>query len=111
MAGQRQGGATLYPARNRRTREEALRLWTEANAWFSAETGKKGRIEVGPLADLAVLSDDYFAVPDHEITDITSVLALLGGKPVHTIPATVAYRATLPVRRWFGRWRPRSATQ
>jgi hypothetical protein len=51
--------------------------------WFSSEVGKKGQIKVGQLADLAVLSDDYFSVPDDGIADITSVLTLLGGKPVH----------------------------
>jgi hypothetical protein len=30
-----------------------------------------------------VLSDDYFSVPMKLIADITSVLTLLGGKPVH----------------------------
>ena len=34
--------------------------------------GQEGRIEAGQLADLAVLSDDYFAVPETEIKDIAS---------------------------------------
>jgi predicted amidohydrolase YtcJ len=83
VTGRTVGGLSLYPAANRLSREEALRLWTEANAWFSTETGKKGQIKQGQLADLAVLSDDYFAVDDDAIQDITSVLTLLGGKPVH----------------------------
>jgi predicted amidohydrolase YtcJ len=83
VTGKTLGGTTLYPAANRLDRETALRLWTEANTWFSTEVGKKGLIKVGQLADLAVLSDDYFAVPEDEIQDITSVLTLLGGKPVH----------------------------
>src|SRR5882762_4281381 len=62
---------------------QALRLLTEANTWFSGEGGKKGQIKVGQLADLAVLSDDYFSVPEEKIEDITSVLTLLGGRPVH----------------------------
>jgi len=83
VTGRTVGGLSLYPAANRLSREEALRLWTEANAWFSTETGKKGAIKPGQLADLAVLSDDYFLVDDDAIQDITSVLTLLGGKPVH----------------------------
>ena len=35
------------------------------------------------LADLAVLSDDYFSILEDRIADITSVLTLLGGRPVH----------------------------
>ncbi|MDQ2081683.1 amidohydrolase [Xanthobacteraceae bacterium Astr-EGSB] len=83
VTGRTVGGLSLYPAANRLSREEALRLWTEANAWFSTETGKKGQIKEGQLADLAVLSDDYFSVDDDAIQDIASVLTLLGGKPVH----------------------------
>jgi predicted amidohydrolase YtcJ len=83
VTGKTLGGLTLYPAQNRLDREQALRLWTEANTWFSTEAGKKGQIKVGQLADLAVLSNDYFSIPEDEIQDITSVLTLLGGKVVH----------------------------
>ena len=38
------GGLRLYPPANRLDREMALRLWTEANTWFSTEVGKKGQI-------------------------------------------------------------------
>ncbi|MEP9378333.1 amidohydrolase [Aquabacter sp. CN5-332] len=83
VTGQTLGGMTIYPPSNRLDRETALRLWTEANTWFSTEPGKKGQVKAGQLADLVVLSDDYFSVPDGAIQDITSVLTLLGGKPVH----------------------------
>lgn len=83
VTGKTVGGLTLYPRANRLDRVEALRSWTDANTWFSAECGKKGTIQVGQLADVAVLSHDYFAVPEDEIQDITSVLTLLGGKVVH----------------------------
>ena len=43
------GGTRLYPAANRLDRETALRLWTEANTWFSSEEGKKGQIKIGQL--------------------------------------------------------------
>ncbi len=83
VTGKTLGGLSLYPASNRLDRESALRLWTEANTWFSSEPGKKGRIAPGQLADIAVLEQDYFAVPEDEIQDITAVLTLLGGRPVH----------------------------
>ena len=83
VTGKTVGGLGLYPPSQTLDREQALRLWTEANTWFSAEVGKKGQIKEGQLADLAVLSDDYFSVPDEKIADITSVLTLLDGKPVH----------------------------
>ena len=77
------GGTRLYPVANRLDRETALRLWTEANTWFSSEVGKKGQIKIGQLADLAVLSNDYFTVPEAEIVHLRSVLTMLGGKVVH----------------------------
>jgi hypothetical protein len=73
----------LYPVANRLDRETALRLWTERNSWFSNEVGKKGQIKVGQLADLALLSGDYFSVPEDEIVHLRSVLTILGGKVVH----------------------------
>jgi predicted amidohydrolase YtcJ len=83
VTGKTLGGLTLYPPANRLDRESALRLWTNANTWFSNEVGKKGQIKAGQLADLAVLSDDFFAVAEDAIQDITSVLTILGGNPVH----------------------------
>src|SRR3954454_20921471 len=84
VTGKTLGGLMIYPAANRLDRETALRLWTEANTWFSTELGKKGQIKAGQLADLAVLSADYMSVPEDAIQDITSVLTLLGGSPVRT---------------------------
>jgi len=83
VTGKTVGGLRLYPAVNRLDRETALRLWTEANTWFSNEQGKKGQIKAGQLADLAVLSEDYFSVPEDRIAHLGSVLTLLGGKVVH----------------------------
>lgn len=83
VTGRTLGGTRLYPPANRLDRTEALRLWTEANTWFSSEQGKKGQIAVGQLADLAVLSADYMSVPENEIAHLSSVLTLLGGKVVH----------------------------
>src|SRR5262249_8310445 len=45
--------------------------------------GKKGTIATGQLADLIVLSDDYFSVPEDRIKNIESVLTIVGGKIVH----------------------------
>jgi hypothetical protein len=83
VTGRTLGGTTLYPVRNRLDRETALRLWSEANTWFSNEVGKKGQIKPGLLADFAVLSDDYFGVPESEIVHLRSMLTILGGKIVH----------------------------
>ena len=68
------------------TRQEAMRLYTVNNGWFTHEEDKLGSIEPGKLADLAVLSDDFFdakKVPDEAIKKIHSVLTVVGGKVVH----------------------------
>jgi predicted amidohydrolase YtcJ len=65
------------------TRQEALKLYTANNGWFLREESQIGTIEAGKLADLAVLSDDYFTVPDEKLKKIRSVLTIVGGRIVH----------------------------
>jgi predicted amidohydrolase YtcJ len=79
------GGLDLYPKNARLSREEALRLYTQGSTWMSREEGKRGAISPGQLADLAVLTDDYFGIPDEEIKSLESVLTILGGKPVYAV--------------------------
>jgi hypothetical protein len=79
------GGVAMYPDKNLLTREEALRLYTQGSSWFSSESGKKGALAPGQLADLAVLTDDYFSVPDESIKSIESVLTIVDGKVVYAI--------------------------
>ena len=74
------------------TRQEAVWLYTSANGWFSRDENTLGTIEVGRLADVAVLSADVFdpkAVPDEAIRRVHSVLTLVGGKVVHGNPNTL----------------------
>ena len=96
VTGKTLGGFRLYPEANLLSREQALRLWTEANTWFSNEVGKKGQIKKGQLADLALLSDDYFGVAESEIVHLRSVLTLLGGKVVHGEGDYVSIAPELP---------------
>jgi predicted amidohydrolase YtcJ len=77
------GGLSMYDEANRIERMEALRLWTVGSSWFSTEDGTKGAIVPGQLADLAVLSADYFSIPDEEIKQLESALTIVGGKPVY----------------------------
>jgi hypothetical protein len=83
VTGRTVGGLRLYPQRNCLDRETALRMWTENVTWFSNEEGKKGRIQVGQLADLIVPDRDYFACGEAEIADTTSDLTIVGGKIVY----------------------------
>ncbi|WP_243373785.1 amidohydrolase [Geotalea sp. SG265] len=83
VTGKTVGGAPLYTESNRLSREEALKLYTQGSSWFSGESGKKGAIAVGQLADMAVLTDDYFTVPEERIKGIESVLTVVDGRIVY----------------------------
>jgi predicted amidohydrolase YtcJ len=83
ITGRTVGGTALYPESNRLDRGEALRLYTVGSSWFSSEDGKKGSIAPGQLADLSVLSADYFSIPEDQIKRLESVLTIVGGKVVY----------------------------
>jgi predicted amidohydrolase YtcJ len=92
------GGTRLYPESNCLNREEALRLYTVGSSWFSSEDGKKGSILPGQLADVCVLSADYFSIPEDEIKRLESVLTIVGGKTVYaTGPFSKLAPTPLPV--------------
>jgi predicted amidohydrolase YtcJ len=65
------------------SREEALRIYTINSAWMAFDEERRGTLEPGTWADLAVLSNDYFAVPETEISEIESVLTIVGGRIVY----------------------------
>jgi predicted amidohydrolase YtcJ len=90
------GGTELTAKEELLSREEALRLYTEGSAWFSGEAGRKGRIAAGQLADLAVLSDDYFSCADEQIRGLESVLTLCGGRIVHAAAEHAPLAPALP---------------
>jgi predicted amidohydrolase YtcJ len=65
------------------TREEALRMYSLNAAWFTFDESKRGSLEPGKYADLAVLSDDYMTVPVEQVGELHAVLTLVGGKAVY----------------------------
>jgi predicted amidohydrolase YtcJ len=83
VTGRTVGGLTLCAPEERLSRNQALRLYTCANDWFVGAPGEVGVIGEGKLADLVLLSDDYFEVPADRIGAIESVLTVMGGRIVH----------------------------
>jgi len=81
-AGKTVGGLQLYTD-TRLSRETALELYTRGSAWFSQEQHKKGDIQVGMFADLAVLNRDYFSVSEEAIKGIEADLTVVDGKIVY----------------------------
>ena len=75
-------GTPTITGENLHSREEALRGYTLGPAWNTFEENERGSLEPGKLADLAVLSEDYFAVDDNRIHEIVSELTLLAGEEV-----------------------------
>jgi predicted amidohydrolase YtcJ len=81
--GQTLVGQPGVPADQRLTREEALRHATVDCGWFIDQEGRVGSLEPGNHADLIVLTEDYFTVPDESIKDLRSVMTVVGGRVVH----------------------------
>jgi predicted amidohydrolase YtcJ len=67
-------------------RAEALRCATANGAYLTFDDDKKGALEPGKLADLAVLSADPLTVEETKIADISSLMTMVGGKIVHQTP-------------------------
>jgi predicted amidohydrolase YtcJ len=68
------------------TRQEALRCATLNGAYLTFDEDKKGSLEPGKFADLAVLNADPLTVPEEAIRDITADMTMVGGKLVHQTP-------------------------
>ena len=83
ITGKTVAGSVIRNQSQNLTREEALRLYTIGSAWFTFDEGRKGSIEVGKFADLAVLNGDYLTVPVDQIRLLESVLTVVGGRIVY----------------------------
>jgi predicted amidohydrolase YtcJ len=83
LDGRTTGGTQLRTQEEIPSRHEALRLYTSGSAWFDRSDGRRGTLEAGKLADLAVLSKDYLKVPVAEIGGIESLLTMVGGRVVY----------------------------
>jgi predicted amidohydrolase YtcJ len=83
LDGKTVGGTALRGPDETPSRENALRYYTSGSAWFSHDEERRGSLEIGKLADLAVLSKDYMTVPVDQVGGIESLLTMVGGKIVY----------------------------
>ncbi|QNK01153.1 amidohydrolase [Dyella telluris] len=112
--GRTAGGLALMAADQRLDRAAALALHTQGNTWFSGEEGSKGQLDIGQFADFAVLTADYFDVPDEEIRHIASTLTVMDGRVVYAdgdfaeldLTPPEALPEWSPARYDGGVWRP-----
>jgi len=83
LDGKTVGGVAIRGPEETPSRADALRFYTLGSAWFSRDENKRGSLEPGKLADLAVLSKDYMTVPVDQIGSIESLLTMVGGRIVY----------------------------
>ena len=75
-------GETIAPA-EALTREQALRAATINGAYVTWEEDSKGSIEIGKLADLAVLSHDPLTADEDVLKDIYAEMTFVDGRVVY----------------------------
>ena len=75
-------GATYIPD-ERIPVADAVRAYTQGSAYAAFADKEVGTLEVGKLADLAVLSQDIFTAPPETLGKTQVVMTLVGGKTVY----------------------------
>jgi len=92
LDGKTVGGKAVRGPEETPSRANALRAYTQGSAWFSHDDDKRGALEPGKFADLAVLTKDYMTVPVEQIGGIESVLTMVGGKIVYAAGPFASYK-------------------
>jgi len=82
MAGARPTGK-VYTPQMRITVQQAVDAYTQASAYASFADTQVGTLEVGKLADLAVLTQDIFTAPQKTLATTTALMTMVGGKTVY----------------------------
>jgi hypothetical protein len=80
------GAAEPIGPDQRLTREEALACATREGAYLTFEEDLKGTLEIGKLADVAVLDRDLLTAPEDEIPLTEADLVVVGGVVVREPP-------------------------
>jgi predicted amidohydrolase YtcJ len=96
VRGQGFGGLPLRATKNLVDRETALHMYTAGGAKLTGESDVKGVLRTGYHADLAILSDDYFSVPEQDISHIESLLTVVGGQVVYAAGDYEGIAAPIP---------------
>lgn len=84
VSGTSRDGVRRRAPENLVSRERAMEFYTTGSAWLSFEESDRGHLRPGAHADLVVLSDDYFAIPEERIPEISAELTVVGGDIVHS---------------------------
>lgn len=76
-------GSGVRAVRHRMSRDQAVAAYTRDAAWFTGESGHRGRLLPGYDADLCVPTLDPFACSEDELRDILSDLTIMAGRITH----------------------------
>jgi predicted amidohydrolase YtcJ len=82
VTGRAVGGSIQRRADFAVTRSQVLRFYTANAAWLTFDEDTRGTLEVGKVADLAVLDKPFLTMPADQIHTIRSLLTLVGGKVI-----------------------------
>ena len=63
-------------------RVSALKLLTTGGYKLIKQDELKGKIKAGCSADVAILNEDYFTIPDERIKSVSALLTIVDGKIV-----------------------------
>ena len=77
-------GGEPFSKQNMLTVPELLTAWTKGGAYNLGCEEKRGTLEAGKQADIAVLSGDIFTTPVEDARSLCVDLTLVGGKIVHS---------------------------
>lgn len=77
------GGLKYMADENIVSRTKALQLFTQGSAQLINLDKDRGMLKENYLADFAILSDDYFTVPEEKILNIQSELTVVNGQAVY----------------------------
>jgi predicted amidohydrolase YtcJ len=80
-----QGGEPVAPEEGL-SRADALRCATINGAYLTFDEDRKGSLEPGKLADLAVLSADPLTVGEDGLAESRALMTMVGGRIVHEVP-------------------------
>ncbi len=73
----------VYGSGQALSRIDALRCATLNGAYVTFDEDKRGSLEPGKLADLAVLSTDPLTADEHKLSETAALMTMVGGKIVH----------------------------
>jgi predicted amidohydrolase YtcJ len=110
LTGKTIGGMQFWPKDQVLDKFTALHIYTSGSAWFTGEEKLKGKIVKGMYADMAILSEDYFATPIDDVRKIESLVTIVNGKVVYAtgdyklldVPAPEVIPAWSPVKFYGG---------